>query len=195
MSFWRNVPLKYRLLLLTLISSGIGLIVALAAFLTYQERTIREHKLEEMDSAADLIGSNSTAALIFDDAEEGHRVLRALASRKNIHVGALYRRDGSLFACYLRTKGLKFAGHGEHVNSDQVEWTNDHLSFYRPVVFEERTIGSLYVEADLEDLRGQIAGNSTFQFNASVDSWLYSFAPEVHYRFHKALSWNCPGSG
>ena len=98
MLVWRNIPLKYRLLALTLVSSGIGLVLALAAFLTYQERAIREHKLEEMDSAADLIGSNSAAALVFDDPVEGNRVLQALESRENIRVGALYRPDGGLFA-------------------------------------------------------------------------------------------------
>jgi PAS domain S-box-containing protein len=155
MVVWRKIPLKYRLVLLTLMSSGIGLLVALAAFLTYQERTIREHKLEEMDSAADLIGSNSAAALVFDDEVEGNRVLQALESRLNIQAGVLYRPDGSQFAKYVRTNDLKLARNGAQVDGDQVEWTKDHLAFYRPVLLEGRKIGYLYVQADLEDLRSE----------------------------------------
>ena len=152
---WRKMPLKHRLILLTMASSSVGLILALAAFLTYLQRTIREHKLEEMDSAADLISSNSAAALVFDDDMEGKRVLQALESRKNISEGALYRPDRSLFAKYQRTGEVKVAREAWDVQTDQVEWTSDRLSFYRPVFLEGHRIGFLYVEADLKDLRSE----------------------------------------
>ena len=152
---WRKVSLKYRLMLLTLLSSGIGLVVALTAFLAYQDRTIRAHKLEELDSAAGLIGTNSAAALVFDDSAEGIRVLQALDSRKNIQEVVLYRPDGSVFAKYLRRDYSATMEKGQDVSEDQVEWTKDHLSSYRPLELKGRRIGFLYVEADLEDLRGE----------------------------------------
>lgn len=152
MAVWPNMSLKYRLVLLTLVSSGIGLLLASAALLTYQQRMIRQHKVEELDSAADLIGSNSAAALEFDDATEGRRVLKALESRENIRAGALYLPDGRLFAKYQRSEEASIPTEGWGVTSGQVEWTKDHLSFSRPVILGGRQIGFLSLDADLKDL-------------------------------------------
>ena len=152
MFVWQNIPLKYRMVMLTLLSSGAGLVLALTAFLTYQQRSIRQHKLEEMDSAADLIGSNCSAALAFDDTGEGERVLQALASRENIRAGVLYRQDGTLFAKYVRTDDFLIPNYGVRVESDQVKWTKDYLAFDRPVLLDDHAIGFLYLEADLQDL-------------------------------------------
>ncbi len=151
----QSIPLKYRLVLLTLVSSGIGLFLALTVFLMYQERTIREHKLEEMDSAADLIEISSTAALAFDDASEAARVLQALKTRKNIREGILYGADGKVFAKYQRRDSTPAANDKLRVDAEKVEWGKDKLSSSRPVILEGRTIGYLYIEADLDDLRGE----------------------------------------
>ncbi len=153
MQFLRRSPLKYQLVLLTLVSSGMGLIVALGAFLLYQDRTIREHKLEEMESAADLIEVNSTAALAFEDAGEAVRVLYALRTVKNIREGLLYRPDGRVFAKYQREDYVVVVPDRVKVTDERLEWAKDHLGTFRPIYLEGRRIGYLYLEADLEDLK------------------------------------------
>jgi len=80
--------------LLTMVSSSVGLAFALFMGLVYYEHFAREHKVEELQSAADLIGTNSTAALVFDDKAEGARVLQALQTRKDIRQGVLFLPDG-----------------------------------------------------------------------------------------------------
>ena len=98
----RNRSLRWKLALLTMVGSSIGLVVALIASLVYNESVAREHKLEELKSTGQLIGTSSVAALVFDDSAEATRVLQALQFRKHIHLAALYRGDGTLFATYLR---------------------------------------------------------------------------------------------
>src|SRR5208337_723009 len=63
MKAWRNISLRRRLVLLTMVSSSVGLMFALLMYLAYNEHLAREHKVEELQSAADLIGTNSAAAL------------------------------------------------------------------------------------------------------------------------------------
>ena len=98
----RELSLRQRLLLLTLITSGVGVLLGCVGFLAYDMHVARDHKEEELRSAADLIGGTSTAVLAFDDPNGGARLLEALRTRSHIRVGVLYRPDGSFFASYFR---------------------------------------------------------------------------------------------
>ena len=86
------------MLLLTMVSSSAGLLFAMFMGLAYNEHLAREHKVEELESAADLLGTNSTAALVFDDSVEGSRVLQALQTRTHIRKGVLFSPNGTVFA-------------------------------------------------------------------------------------------------
>jgi hypothetical protein len=77
----RELSLRQRLLLLTMLTSGIGLVLGCLGFLVFDMHSAREQKVEDLRSAADLIGTNSTAALAFDDAMGGSRLLAALSTR------------------------------------------------------------------------------------------------------------------
>src|SRR5271165_389081 len=153
MHAWRNISLKRRLVLLTMVSSSVGLMFALSMYLAYNEHLAREHKVEELQSAADLIGTNSAAALVFDDSVEGARVLLVLQTRKHIRQGVLFLPDGSVFAEYKRGDcgsgaSAELAGRGEGIY-----WYADCLGLARPIRTEGREIGKLYLEAALTDLR------------------------------------------
>lgn len=172
MKRWRNMSLKRRLVQLTLVSSGIGLLVALSAFLFYNEHLMRGHKVEELRSAGDLIGTNSTAALVFEDEAEGARVLQALETRQHIRAGALYRKDGSAFAHYERTGFPGRIRRRVDVSEEKLEWATDHLEFFLPVNLEGRKIGSLYLESDLNDLRADRTRSILLAFAVSDFSLL-----------------------
>ena len=51
---------------------------------------------------ADLIGTNTAAALAFDDAMNGEKLLDALRTRPHIRGAALYESSGRFLASYLR---------------------------------------------------------------------------------------------
>jgi two-component system sensor histidine kinase/response regulator len=147
----RNMSLRWKLTVLTMVGSSIGLVVALIALLVYNESIAREHKLEELKSTGQLIGTSSIAALVFDDSKEATRVLQALQFRKHIHLAALYREDGTLFAKY-RSKADIAPAVKEFAGEEEYRWGRNNLASIRPLWLEDRKIGSLYLEADLDDL-------------------------------------------
>jgi Periplasmic sensor domain len=149
---WRNISLHWRLMLLTMASSTVGMIVGMTLLFIYNDRRIREEKVEELRSAADLIGTNSVAALVFEDEAEGTRILQALYTQRNIRLGVLRRVDGTIVARYQR--GLIRGGPPEMNNPERevIRWTKDHLEISKPLELEDRRIGSIYLEASLEDL-------------------------------------------
>src|SRR3989442_8262882 len=80
----RELSLRQRLLLLTMLTSGIGVLLGCLGFLAYDMHVAKEHKEEDLRSVADLVGTNSTAALAFDDAIGGAKHLLALPPRRPI---------------------------------------------------------------------------------------------------------------
>ena len=154
----RNSSLKIRLVAVTLASSAAGLAMAFALFVMYDNHLLREHKVEELRSAADLIATSSTAALVFDDSEEGTKVLRALESRIHIGQGALYRPDGATLAQYRRVDFQDEIADVQRGDSESVVWARGHLQLSRAIFFEHRRIGAISLESEMGDIREEQRG-------------------------------------
>jgi len=148
----QQASLRHRLLALTMLTSGIGVLLGCAAFFSYDSYEARRRKVEELKSVADLVGTNCEAALAFDDPLRGTKLLSALATRQNIRAGVLYRKDGTFFASYIRTDW-----NGKLLTPDKaptgIVWNHDFLSFSSDVSLPAESLGTLYLEADLVDLQ------------------------------------------
>ena len=149
----RDTSLRARLALVTLAGSGVGLLLAFALLAIYDDHLLREHKVEELRSAADLLATGSTAALVFDDAEQAAKVLRGLESRVHIGQAVLFRADGTVLTEYLRNGFQSEIEDVTRLPEERVVWKADQLQLSRPVRFEGRQIGELCVESEMGDLR------------------------------------------
>jgi two-component system sensor histidine kinase/response regulator len=151
----REQSLRQRLLFLTMLTSGTGVLLGCLGFLAYDMHVAREHKEEELQSTAELIGTNSAAALAFDDALGGSKLLEALSTRGQIRMGVLYRADGGYFASYMRTDLKRKIPPLDRPSVGMV-WGKNRLSFSLPVRLEGRDLGSLYLESDITDLQQRL---------------------------------------
>jgi two-component system, sensor histidine kinase and response regulator len=148
----RDQSVKRRLVLLTLVSSSAGLLLAFCLFAAYDRHLVRERKVEELRSAAELIARNSTAAVIFDDGAEAERILWALEMRVHIRQGVVFREDGSVLAKYVRGGLPAQPGNVRPIKAETLKWTNTGLELWRPIIRHGAFIGTLYLESTLEDL-------------------------------------------
>jgi PAS domain S-box-containing protein len=148
----RELSLRQRLLLLTMVTSGIGVLFGCFSFLFYDSLAARQQKVEELQSTADLIGTNSTAALVFGDASGGSKLLEALGTRPRIRAGILYLPEGALFASYIRTD-MQGTFHVPVRPPQGIVWKEDSLTLSSPVFLGGRPIGTLYLESGLLDLK------------------------------------------
>src|SRR2546427_12084965 len=109
----RELSLRQRLLLLTMLTSGIGVLLGCLGFLAYDMHVAKEHKEEDLRSVADLVGTNSTAALAFDDAIGGPKPLGGLSHGSAERVSVLSRFYSDFFLCSnpsdLHAKMLSYA--------------------------------------------------------------------------------------
>src|SRR5262245_32406596 len=148
MSRFSDLPIRRKLLLMTLASSATALILVAGGFLAWDVTQFRSELVQDMDAQSVIVAENSAAPLTFGDNEAASENLAVLRLRPHVQVGCLYSRDGQLFATYHRTTG---AGCPLEPPTESVF----DMTSYRAVsevTMGTTLLGTLYVERDLDDL-------------------------------------------
>jgi signal transduction histidine kinase len=96
----RALPLRRKLSAITLITTGIALLITSLLFVLGQLYMVRQANLEQLKILNEAIASNSTAALAFENPEDARSVLAAFRSDPHIVAAALYTPSGALFATW-----------------------------------------------------------------------------------------------
>ena len=94
----RDTPIKRKVTLVILLTSSFALILMGSALITYELVTFRRSLAANMAVLAQIIGSNSTAAIAFQDPKNAHEILGALSAEHQISAAAIYDQSGNLFA-------------------------------------------------------------------------------------------------
>lgn len=95
---------------LSLLSTGLALLIAFILLMVHQYVVGRSLMLEELHTEAAMIGANSTAALAFNDAKAAQETINAVRLTPRITGGSLYRADGGQLAS-LSDAGWSFPVH------------------------------------------------------------------------------------
>src|ERR1700731_7898 len=82
--------------------SAAAFLVASVVFPLYDRSPFLFAKTQDLRASAQMVGSNSTAALSFGDAEAGREVLSALQAKQNVIHACIYDKSGHVFASYSR---------------------------------------------------------------------------------------------
>jgi PAS domain S-box-containing protein len=100
-ALFRDMPIRGKLMLITLVSAGAALIFA-ALMATWNQWSVSHAELEKIThSQAIIVASNSTSALLFNDPKSAGQNLEALSAFDNIEFAALYDRQGRPFATFV----------------------------------------------------------------------------------------------
>src|SRR2546428_12259365 len=98
----RSLPFRHKLTLILTLTSGLALLLACAAFLAYDIVSFRVRMVGDLETLAQVVGDNSTAAITFNDPEAAEEVLGALRAKRDIIAAFLFMPDGRIFASYHR---------------------------------------------------------------------------------------------
>ena len=105
MTKWlRDLPIRRKLALLITIAGGVALVLSTLTLLVFKSFDLRQETVSDISTLADMIGSNTTAALTFQDRRAAEETLRALRADPRIACAAVFAKDGSLFARYDRPR-------------------------------------------------------------------------------------------
>jgi signal transduction histidine kinase len=167
-----DLPVRRKLLLIVMLASGGALLAANAGLFLADYFRFRRELVRDLQSLAEVIAENCTAALSFDDPRAAAETLAALGAKRPVVAAAVYRADGRRFAEYHRVPpgakaepGAKPAPapppppqlamplrpppDGEHFSAGR-------LDLVRPVRLRGQRIGTVYLAADLSEMYSRL---------------------------------------
>src|ERR1019366_8395077 len=99
---YRNLPVKnkLRLIIMSTVSAALGL--ACLAILAYDQVAFRDEMRNDLGVLAEILGSNSTAALTFGDQRASEELLQGLKAKRHIVGAVIYSAEGKPVAAYWR---------------------------------------------------------------------------------------------
>src|ERR1700686_883083 len=101
-TWFRRQSVARKLTTTAVTTSGVTLMAVCTVFATYDYVNSRSRLVRDVTMLADIVGTNSTAALTFKDTLAATDTLRATAVNEHILNARLFTRDGTLLATYLR---------------------------------------------------------------------------------------------
>lgn len=140
---------RTKLLVLMLATTGVALIVAVAALVVYDLRTYRDRWVADLTTQAEILGRSSVPALAFDDPRAARENLDLLKVRPAILAAAIYNEQGVLFAAYSREgPGLAQVPVTPAPSGPRVE--RNQIILFHTITESGRARGTVYIRASYE---------------------------------------------
>jgi len=155
MKFFRQGSIKKKLTLIIMVISSIALLLACSAFIVYDLITFKNHMTEDLNSIAEIIGTNSAAAVEFDSSYDAEEILMGLKAKEHITAACIFNEQNDLFAQYYRDGKPSNILPGEPKSSGY-EFTKDRLHLFHEIIFEEYKIGTVYLQSDLDEVNSRL---------------------------------------
>ena len=151
----RSLSIRAKIVLITMATSSLALLLASVGFVVYDLFSFRSRMSQDLITQADIIGSNSTVALAFQDERAVSETLAALRAKDDIVAAAIYLPDGRLFARYTSpnhdsdllparpdVEGHRFVG--------------GSLTVFHAIEFKGQVMGTLYIESDMHQFDARL---------------------------------------
>ena len=159
---FRNLPITKKLLLIINVATLIAVLFASILFGASEALNYRKTTVEQIATLADVIGTNSTAAITFGDNALAAQVLSSLSANNAITRAHIYLEPAELLATYILDEGGQL---GEDESEEDIRELLiqvvasrqpverfsglSHLDAVRPIYFDTELIGYLHLRASL----------------------------------------------
>jgi methyl-accepting chemotaxis protein len=140
------------------LTMGVSLLVLLFVcgfYIFYDRITFKQQMVHDLETLADIIGYNSEAALVFNDAGNSSKTLDTLKAKKNIIAARIFNRTGDRFADYQRKPDPSFL----FPNTPQAEghyFRDQSLTLFKLIKMDNENIGAIYLQSDLQELGSRL---------------------------------------
>jgi signal transduction histidine kinase len=95
-----DAPIQRKLMTMILATSGVVLLLTCAAFIGYEFATYRQTSIRQLSTLGEVIASESTGAMAFDNQTDATEILSALRADRHVVAACLFDKTGRLFARY-----------------------------------------------------------------------------------------------
>ncbi|MBI1803440.1 MAG: PAS domain S-box protein [Ignavibacteriae bacterium] len=147
---FQKTPLKGKLKLVMMFTSLISIILVCAGLFVYEYFAVRQALTNDLMTKAEIIGANCTAAIAFDNSSDANQTLLTLTSQPNIIAAAVFTKQGTLFASYVRTD--LHPSLPQQVKADGYYFEQGRLELFQPIMANDARVGTIFLSSDLERL-------------------------------------------
>src|ERR1700682_1468124 len=149
---FRQTSIKAKLTLLTMLTSGVALLMSVTLFGFNDVRALRSSMERDLRSLADVIGASATSALDFDDEVAAAKTLAPLEHKPSILAAAIFTKDDKVLSSYFR-QSRPATNRAPARPPDAYRYTNGHLLVFQPIQRGTDRLGTIFFEVDMSDLR------------------------------------------
>jgi len=140
-------------ILVILLANVVTLVLALLAGLIYQRYHNREVITRDLLAQGEIVGANSTAALIFNDAGTAAEMLAPLKSERHVLAAALYLPDRNCLAAFGTVP--EQLAEKDAAAAAVFREEGPHLALIQPVMLKARKVGTLYLRFDYRAMQAE----------------------------------------
>jgi signal transduction histidine kinase len=151
----RNIPIHRKLTIITLLTSGVTLLLACFAFVTFEVFVERVEMVDDLLTTADMTGFNCSAALAFNDLGSAAETLNSLKAHPRVVGGVVYDKNGNVFAVYRRAD-VKKMFNPPAVEPDGHRFTGRSLGLFHGIRLAGESAGTVYIESDLDEMYARL---------------------------------------
>ena len=152
MTRFRDLPIRRKLLLLTLAPTVVALLLASSGFLLWdiveRRREIREDVLVE----ARVLPEGMAAPITFDQPRLVHDTLAVLEIRPRVRFACVYTVAGERVGMYDRDRQERCPARPPLEN--EFGWNSYEV--IQPITHEGETVGTFYISRDLQDVQRRL---------------------------------------
>jgi signal transduction histidine kinase/DNA-binding response OmpR family regulator len=150
----QNHTISRRLTWMNMLVSGTALLLACTAFIAYDMVTFQANTFRNLSTQAQIIGSNTASALLFNDPQSAEKTLSALRASPEILSACIYTPDGQPFAAYSRDQaGQVQALPAIPPGQVELHWLrNKEIVLVRSIMFQGKPTAIVYVRSGVEEL-------------------------------------------
>ncbi len=155
MNFFKNLSIKYKLILIILTVSLFSLLSAITIVII---KDIVDFKREMVNNSmvnASLVAENCIVPLAFDARESAYETLKNLKAVTTVQAGVVYTETGELFSTYFKDPNDTLL---MSVPAEKPFTTFDanFLHVFLPITYEEKEIGTVYLKVSTKVLTEKI---------------------------------------
>ena len=140
-----STSIRRKLMLVLLLTSSSALLISAVGFTISDWYSQQNSMLDRLRAVAGIIGSNSEAALTFQDPDSAQRTLSILKEEADIVSACLFTEQEILFASYQRDAGSLPSALPDQASG----YINGDIYVVVPIILEEAVIGRILLVSDL----------------------------------------------
>jgi signal transduction histidine kinase/CheY-like chemotaxis protein/HPt (histidine-containing phosphotransfer) domain-containing protein len=176
MKLFGDISIRQKLIRIVLLTCGVALFLSSIAIIVNEAIMFRNEMKQELAALADIIGHNTSAAILFNDRKAADETLSGLKNKSNIIAAYIIIKNDTIFSRYVapiaNRERLRLEGKGSGTTELDVKRTlqefakgeeeifglDGDINMVRPITMDNKIIGTVVIQSDEGQLVSRLKG-------------------------------------